>query len=43
VRTVVNNVDSSIIEPLLQALGLDVGNADVTPLSVVCGQPSLMG
>jgi len=43
VRTVVNNVDSSIIEPLLQALGLDVGNADVTPLSVVCGQPSLLG
>jgi len=43
VQAVVNGVDSSIIEPLLQALGLDVGNADVTPLSVLCGQPSLLG
>jgi len=43
VQTVVGNVDSAIIEPLLQALGLDVGNADVKPLSVLCGQPSLLG
>jgi len=43
VKAVVNSVDSSIIEPLLQALGIDVGNADVTPLSVRCGQPSLLG
>lgn len=42
-RTVVDTVDSSIVQPLMQELGLDLGNADVAPLSVACGQPSLLG
>lgn len=35
------NVDNTILTPLLTALGIDVGSADVTALSMQCGNPAL--
>jgi len=47
-HTLIGNVDTAILTPLLTALGLDVGSADVTaPASdfnaASCGQPRLIG
>jgi len=38
----VGQVDSRVLTPLLSALGLDVGSADVTARSLECGTPSLV-
>ncbi|HEX2119957.1 MAG TPA: hypothetical protein VHF91_12285, partial [Acidimicrobiales bacterium] len=40
---VLGNVDSLVLTPLLDILGLDVGSADVTALSLRCGTPTLVG
>ena len=40
---VLANVDNQVVTPLLQALGLDVGSADVTALGLACAVPSLVG
>ncbi len=40
---VLANVDNQVMTPLLQALGLDVGSADVTALGLTCAVPSLVG
>lgn len=47
-RTVIGDVDTNVLTPLLSSLGLDVGGADVTALagaynSTTCGQPGLIG
>lgn len=40
---VITNVDNTIMTPLLQALGLDIGSADVTALALQCDTPTLSG
>jgi uncharacterized membrane protein len=40
---VLGNVDSLVLTPLLDVLGLDVGSGDVTALSLKCGTPTLIG
>lgn len=39
---VLSNVDNNVMTPLLQVLGLDVGSADVTALSLQCDTPTLV-
>lgn len=46
-HTVIGNVDTNVLTPLLSSLGLDVGGADVTALAdafnpSLCGQPRLI-
>ncbi|MCA1690830.1 MAG: hypothetical protein LC733_01030, partial [Actinobacteria bacterium] len=36
------SVDNQVVTPLVSALGLDVGSADVTALSMTCGVPGLL-
>jgi uncharacterized membrane protein len=38
---VLANVDNLVMTPLLQALGLDIGSADVTALALQCNTPTL--
>ena len=40
---VLANVDNLVLTPLLQALGLDIGSADVTALALQCATPTLIG
>jgi uncharacterized membrane protein len=40
---VIADVDNSVVTPLLQALGVDVGSADVTALLLNCSVPTLVG
>jgi uncharacterized membrane protein len=40
---VLSSVDNTIMTPLLQALGLDIGSADVTALALQCNTPVLSG
>ena len=40
---VVGNVDNLVLTPLLQALGLDIGSADVTADALQCATPALSG
>lgn len=40
---VLGNLDSNVMTPLLQVLGLDIGSADVTALSLQCDTPALIG
>jgi uncharacterized membrane protein len=41
--TVLSAVDTSIVQPILKGLGLDIGAADVTPLRPIsCSTPALM-
>lgn len=40
---VLADVDNLVMTPLLQALGLDVGSADVTALALQCATPTLTG
>lgn len=42
VKPVLGLVDNSVLTPLLTALGIDVGSADTTALSMTCGQPGLV-
>ncbi len=39
---VIGNVDSLVLTPLLQALGIDIGSADVTALNLQCDTPVLI-
>jgi uncharacterized membrane protein len=39
----IGQVDNVVLTPLLQALGLDVGSADVTALALQCNTPTLSG
>jgi uncharacterized membrane protein len=39
----IGNVDNNVLTPLLSAFGVDIGSADVTALSMQCGQPMLLG
>jgi len=41
IKPVLDTVDSSVIQPLMKALGADVGSADIVPLTVKCGLPQL--
>jgi uncharacterized membrane protein len=41
--TLVGQVDSLVLTPLLQALGTDIGSADVMAMSLKCGTPTLIG
>jgi len=43
ITPVLTNVDNSVMTPLLQALGLDIGSADVTAESLQCNTPTLSG
>ncbi len=40
---VLTNLDSNVLKPLLQVLGLDIGSADVTALALQCDTPTLIG
>lgn len=40
---VLADVDNLVLTPLLQALGLDVGSADVTAEALTCASPALIG
>ena len=48
-RTVLTNLDTNVLTPLLKALGMDIGGADITALGAdafglglpSCGLPSL--
>lgn len=40
---VLAGVDNNVLTPLLDVLGLDVGNADVTALALQCDTPALVG
>lgn len=40
---VLANLDNNVMTPLLDALGLDVGSADVTALALQCDTPTLVG
>ena len=42
-KPLVGQVDSKVLNPLLQALGLDIGSADVTAVSLQCNTPTLTG
>jgi len=41
--TLVGQVDTKVLTPLLQALGTDIGSADVMAVSLKCGTPTLIG
>ena len=43
ITPVLANVDNLVMTPLLQALGLDVGSADVTADALTCAVPALSG
>lgn len=43
VKPVLGLLDNAILTPLLTALGVDVGSADVTALAVDCTSPKLVG
>ena len=42
-KPLVGQVDNLVLTPLLQALGLDIGSADVTALVLQCNTPVLSG
>jgi len=41
--TLLGTVDTNVVTPLVKALGVAVGAADVTALSMKCGTPGLLG
>ncbi len=42
-QPVIGNLDNNIFTPLLTALGVGVGSADVTALTMTCNSPTLVG
>jgi uncharacterized membrane protein len=41
IKPVLDNVDSLVIQNVMKGLGMDVGAADIVPLTVSCGLPEL--